>query len=306
MVWAFPRGKPQLFANSSGGLANGVMVYAFGRRLPRLVQSAIAFHVRVPVLRRLFSQRQAAVEPVCGRQVWREIARMVRQRNGTLGGEWLHFSSQWEKQRSSFVGLNADGEPELFLTIERLGNQSRGPAGTASSFRVPVCRHSFRYGEWSVREFEPLPRFHRPARWDPERICQVASDVSATLKIERAPDIPAHWLPMHGDLVPWNLREDKRKRLWLLDWEDAGWGPPFADVVRFVVAYHSIGWTSPERIAAHVRTILAGQSEAVVKEVGEFWLQHHNMLPGDWPNQAPKDAARKTRESDALRALLKS
>ena len=59
---------------------------------------------------------------------------------------------------------------------------------------------------------------------------------------------------MHGDLVPWNLREDERGQLWLLDWEDAGWGPPFADVVRFIVAYYSLGWSRPKRIAGHVRS----------------------------------------------------
>ena len=100
----------------------------------------------------------------------------------------------------AFVGLNAAGEPELFLTIESLDNRSRGPLLPASSYRVPACRHSFRYGGWSVREFEPLPQFHRPARWDPERIRQVADDVSRALhgRLERPPDIPSHWLPMHG------------------------------------------------------------------------------------------------------------
>ena len=78
------------------------------------------------------------------------------------------------------------------------------------SFRYPpaVIRSS---RGWSVHEFEPLPRFHRPARWDPERICQVAADVSRTLELERPADIPSHWLPMHGDLVPWNLREDEQR-----------------------------------------------------------------------------------------------
>jgi hypothetical protein len=306
MVWGFPRGKPQLFTNSPRGLSNGVMVYAFGRRLPRLVQTSISFQVRVPGLRRLVSQRQPRVEPVCGRQVWQEIAEMVRRRNSGLSGEWLHFSSQWDKQRSSFVGLNVEGEPELFLTIEALDHRPRGRLLSTSSYRVPACRHAFRYGGWSVHEFEPLPRFHRPARWDPGRILHVAGDVSRTLRIERPPDIPSHWLPMHGDLVPWNLREDKRGELWLLDWEDAGWGPPFADVVRFIVAYHSLGWSSPERIAGQVRSILAAESAEALKEVAVFWQQHHNVQPGNWPRQSTKDAARKAREFAALRVLAGS
>jgi thiamine kinase-like enzyme len=303
MVWGFPRGKPQLFTDSPRGLSNGVMVYAFGRRLPRLLQRAIALQVRVPGLRRLMTQRQPRVEPVCGRQVWQEIQEVVRRRNTALSGEWLHFSSQWDKQRSSFLGLSVEGSPELFLTIEKHDGHARALSRSAGSYRVPSCRRSFHYEGWSVREFEPLPQFHRPARWDPTRIRQVADDVSETLQLARQLDIPSHWLPMHGDLVPWNLREDKGGQLWLLDWEDAGWGPPFADVVRFIVAYHSLGWRSPHQIARHVRSSLAGEPREVLHEVAQFWLQHHNVQPGNWPRQSAMDAARKSRESAALRAL---
>ena len=303
MVWGFPRGKPQLFTNSPQGLSNGVMVYAFGRRLPPMVQTLIALHVRVPGLRNLLSQRQPRVEPVCGREVWQEIAEMVLRRNDRLSGEWLQFSSQWDKQRSSFVGLNVAGDAELFLTIEAVDNRPRGPLLSVQSFRVPACRRSFRHGRWSVHEFEPLPPFHRPARWDPARILKVSADVSRSLRLERSPDIPAHWLPMHGDLVPWNLREDKAGQLWLLDWEDAGWGPPSSDVARFVVAYHSLGWSRPERIADQVRKVLVRESAEALKEIGEFWLRHHNVQPGNWPRQSAKDASRKARELAALRVL---
>ena len=106
---------------------------------------------------------------------------------------------------------------------------------------------------------------------------------------------------MHGDLVPWNLREDKQGQLWLLDWEDAGWGPPFADVVRFLVAYHSLGWRSPHRIASHVSS-LAAASPDVLREVAQFWLRHRNVQPGNWPRQSAIDAARKRSRVGALRA----
>ena len=308
-VWAFPRGKPQLFAESPRLLAKGVLVYAFGRRIPRLVQAGISLQMRLPVLRRLFSERHPQVEPVCGAEVWQEIAAHVRLRNPVLSGEWLHFSSQWDKQRSSFLGLNAARKPELFLTIESLDNPSLGALLPTSSFRVPVCRHSFSHGDWSVREFEPLPQFHRPARWNPDRIRQVATDVSLALegRLERSPDIPPHWVPMHGDLVPWNLREDEHGGLWLLDWEDAGWGPPLADLFRFMVAHHSLSWRNPVRIAAHVRSILRAESDESVREVTAFWLQHRNFTPmpdhRNWPRQKEKDAARWAREFAALRVL---
>jgi aminoglycoside phosphotransferase (APT) family kinase protein len=40
---------------------------------------------------------------------------------------------------------------------------------------------------------------------------------------------------MHGDLTPWNLRR-VAGRVWLLDWEAAGWGPPGADLVLWHAA----------------------------------------------------------------------
>lgn len=42
------------------------------------------------------------------------------------------------------------------------------------------------------------------------------------------------WVPMHGDLTPWNLR--RGNAFYLVDWEDAGWGPPAADEVYFEAA----------------------------------------------------------------------
>jgi hypothetical protein len=312
MVWAFPRGKPQLFATSPRGLSHGVMTYAFGRRLPRVVQTVIALQVRFPLFRQLVSQRQPRVEPVCGRELWHELADGVRRRNPNLSGEWLHFSSQWDKQRSSFIGLNTSGKPEVFLTIEALDNPSRGPVSAAASYRVPACRHAFRHGDWSVREFEPLPPFHRPARWEPTRIRQVAADVSRALegRIDRPPDVPAHWRPMHGDLVPWNLREDEDGQLWLLDWEDAGWGPPLADLLRFILAHSSLKRSSPTWIAAQVRSRLAQESEVALAEATTFWLRHHNFLPAqaepNWPRRKVKDAARGAREFAALRVLARA
>jgi aminoglycoside phosphotransferase (APT) family kinase protein len=113
---------------------------------------------------------------------------------------------------------------------------------------------------------------------------------------------------MHGDLVPWNLREDGRGQLWLLDWEDAGWGPPFADLVRFIVAYSSLNWRSPTLIAARVRSVLATEPADALDEVARFWMQHHNLHPvqntRNWPRHVEKDAARGARELEAFRALL--
>jgi glycosyltransferase involved in cell wall biosynthesis len=308
-VWAFPRGKPQLYTSSLRALSNGVLVYAFGRRIPHFVQTSISVQVLLPVLRRLVAERRPIVEPVCGWEVWETIAATLRERGTGTSGEWLHFHSQWDKPRSNVIGLNGQGQPEFFLTIEQVTRRSRGSLSRVPSFRVPACVYSFRVGTWSVRQYEPLPQFHRPADWDPKRIRQVADDASRALAgaIDRSPDIPSHWCLMHGDLVPWNLREDDRGKLWLMDWEDAAWGPPLADFVRFIVAYNSLGWDSPSRIASRVKAILASESAEALHEVATFWLKHPNLQPAqntqNWPRRKAKDAARAGLEFATFSAL---
>ena len=121
-----------------------------------------------------------------------------------------------------------------------------------------------------------------------------------------APNIPSHWLPMHGDLVPWNLREDRTGAATVLDWEDAGWGPHSADLFRFIVACYSLRLSNPVRIAGRVRSIVAAIG-SVLQQVTSFWLQHRNFLPAqntrNWPRQKARDAARGAREFVALHVL---
>jgi len=107
--------------------------------------------------------------------------------------------------------------------------------------------------------------------------------------------------------VPWNLREDSQGQLWLLDWEDAGWGPPLADLVRYVVAYHSLGWTRPARIAAVVEQTVGREALPALAEVASFWLSHRNIDPEESSasvtRRRAKDSARAAREVAALHAI---
>jgi len=308
-VWAFPAGKPQVFADTPEALSKGVMVYGFGRRLPRWVQTGLALQVRVPVIRRLFVERTLGPAPICGWTAWSAISEEV-QSNCRSSLKWIHFRSQWDKARSSMLGLNPDGTASLFVVVEpETPGNIHGRVQSTRSFRVAECTGSFSHEGWSVRQYEPLPRFHRPATWNAQRMRRVAEDVSLALDgvLPRVSGIAAHWRPMHGDYVPWNLREDDRGQLWLLDWEDAGWGPPLADLVRYVVADRSLAGIAPSRIAGVVRSILAGESVESLREVSTFWLSHSNLQVGDnyrtLTRRAAKDTARAAREIAALRVI---
>ena len=309
-VWAFPLGKPQLFTESPRSLSEGVMVYGFGRRVATWIQLAVAWQVRVPGVRRLFAERKMEEPPVCGWTHWGHIEEELRRRNSLSWLSWVHFRSQWGKERSSMLGLDADGTPHVFVVVEprdRGNLAERLPA--TRSFRVTTCLDSFCHESWSVRLYESLPRLHKPARWDASRIRQVSEEVTRVLEQLLAPveGIPGHWRPMHGDFVPWNLREDSQGQLWLLDWEDVGWGPPLADFVRYVVAYYSLGGTSPARIAATVGQAVGPESLPALAEVASFWLSHRNIDPEDSSanvtRRRAKDSARAAREIAAFRVI---
>ncbi len=309
-VWAFPLGKPQLFSESPRSLSEGVTVYGFGRRLPTWIQVAVAWQVRLPGVRRLFAEQRIEEPPVCGWTHWGHIEEELRQRNNLSSLSWVHFRSQWGKERSSMLGLARDGTPRVFVVVEprARGNVAERLPAT-QSFRVTTCIDSFCHRNWSVRLYESLPSLHQPARWDAPRIRQVSEEVTRVLEplLPRVEGIPSHWRPMHGDFVPWNLREDSRGQLWLLDWEDVGWGPPLADLVRYVVAYYSLGGTSPARIAAIVGQTVGPESLPELPEVASFWLSHRNIDPeessANVTRRRAKDSARAAREIAALREI---
>ena len=311
MGWAFPAGKPQVFADNPRALSKGVMVYGFGRRLPRWTQRGLALGVRVPILRRLVAESTLGHVPVCGWTTWRAVRGELCHRNAQSSLDWIHFQSQWGKNRSSMLGLDRRGTIQWFVVVEpKEKDDFRRRVPSTRSFRIAACVDSFVYDAWSVRQFEPLPRFHRPARWNSARIRRVAEDVSLALNgvLPPAVGIPPHWRPIHGDYVPWNLREDSSGQLWLIDWEDTGWGPPLADFVRYIVAYHSLSrWHSPARIADIVIRTVGAESLDVLLEVATFWLSHPNLQLSTndraFTPREGRDTARQARDAAAFHAL---
>lgn len=100
-------------------------------------------------------------------------------------------------------------------------------------FHAPAPLGSGAVGRWGWLAVSPMPsQPHRPARSAP--VAAIAGDISHRLSgVLDASEAPAHWRPMHGDLTPWNLRRTGLRNLWLLDWEEAAFGPPDADAVYF-------------------------------------------------------------------------
>ena len=213
LVWAFPAGKPQVFAHTPRTPSKGVTRDAFGRRLPRdaaCLGRAGATADTAPAARGTYSRPDA--------RVWldhlacRSRRSLSAQRSVLVGMD--PFPVAVGQAAVEHARTRQRGEFDATLSRRRQ-NDFRSRVPSTSSFRVTACVDSFVYEAWSVRQYEPLPPFHRPASWNPARIRRVAEDVSVALKgvLPPAVGIPPHWLPIHGDYIPWNLREDDRGQL---------------------------------------------------------------------------------------------
>lgn len=69
--------------------------------------------------------------------------------------------------------------------------------------------------------------------------------------IDRPAGTPAHWVPAHGDLAPWNLRTRLNGDVQVIDWEDAGYAPPGVDLLYGALTAHvAMGTRLPDRAEA--------------------------------------------------------
>ncbi len=84
-----------------------------------------------------------------------------------------------------------------------------------------------------------LDGYHRPPSRPP--LDKIVGELQSALSgLPKPPDTPSHWVPMHGDFTPWNLRQTG-SGLSLIDWESVGWGPPLVDQVLYGATSKALG-----------------------------------------------------------------
>ncbi|MFP5310009.1 MAG: phosphotransferase [Actinomycetes bacterium] len=139
--------------------------------------------------------------------------------------------------------LLAGGRPLAFVRVdadhdaaEREQRALAVLAGGDGVVHVPAPLGAGRVGPWSWTASSPLPgRPHRPEpRPDLDRVHALLQRLARV--VPRPDDTPDHWVVVHGDLAPWNLRRVLAGGTWLLDLDDVTWGPPDADAVLWSVA----------------------------------------------------------------------
>lgn len=91
--------------------------------------------------------------------------------------------------------------------------------------------------------------------------------------VERDDGVPPHWVPMHGDFAPWNVRRLSDGRVAVLDWENLAWAPPNADSVYYRM-------TAAALFGGRVRW------HGDDAEAREYWLE---VLSGREPDTTSRD-----------------
>ncbi len=149
-----------------------------------------------------------------------------------------------------------------------------------TTFRYPKVVARASVGESSlVLLTVVLDGFHKPPMNPP--VVEISNEIRQALAdVEKPVGIPSHWVPIHGDFTPWNLRTD-RTGLSLVDWESVDWGPPDADVALYEAAAAALN--------GHTR------SRAPSAEAASFWSER--LGPAD----NKRDARLRERLLEALR-----
>lgn len=266
--YAFSRGRAQFFASHAHDLAKASEFYGFGRSLPLPLRLGVTAVLFVPGLRRgLIAPHSFA--PPCGEDT---LANLLLQLNvpGRRSlvfyqrrGQFDHFAALIYSSSRAFGFVQVRPEQERFPY----------PEVQMLAFRFPRAKGEVSLDGWHARLLELLPGFHRPYAWNSDVVPEVASQASRVLAsvLPRPHGTPDHWRPIHGDLTPWNLRVDRRGRVWLIDWERSRFGPPLADIFRHAITDATLTLREPETIATLVAERLGGMGEDL-REAARFWL----------------------------------
>lgn len=136
-------------------------------------------------------------------------------------------------------------------------------------FRAPEALAHGECDGWSYLVVSSIADgLHRvPGRFDFQGLQDEMSSILSR-GLTRPADLPAHWVPIHGDLTPWNLRRT-RGGLILLDWEETSWGPAGADLAWYDLAVEG----------GRLDTATTGLTHP--QEVYRFWLDRVGAKPAE-------------------------
>jgi hypothetical protein len=231
--------------------------------------------------------RRSGWLPPTGWEVWSELWERWCRELGDLDGVAVYQRRLPWLDAFSVLLLHR-GRPVAFLKVRRdhrqldVARQALAALVDADVMRVPTVMATGAAQGWAWLALAPMPAWpHRPARHAP--LSRITGVIQQRLDgvLDRTA-CPGHWRPMHGDFTPWNLRTVGLRQLWLLDWDDAGWGPPDADLAYYEATNASVRGSRPA----------PASPESVA-----FWLERLSRRAMDHDDVVP---------FEALRAVLRS
>lgn len=254
-------------ATSRRGAAAGVSLITRSRWYAVAAQWAL-WGVARSLGPRAIPGRPATWDPPWGRHAWATLQPALP------GFDELAVYTRPQASRTGMAALLlrrgvAVGFLKLRSDAGELDREERAlrafPQGTVGTFRVPqvLDRGSVSGMHWMLLTAMP-PRPAAPAsRTAVGPVLDELQDHLAAV-LPRDPGTPGHWRPMHGDLTAWNLRRIGRGLPWLIDWEDASWAPPAADLVYYRATHLAV--------FGHVPPGTVAPDAAEHEEAAEFWL----------------------------------
>lgn len=237
----FPPGRGNLLIPTSTKAAAlaGIAMYSPSSTRGTLAHRAVWYSVGLLGARGL-PGRSVSTLPL-PQTAWGELRDAWRRELGEFDDWALHRPPDSHRDGLGVLLLRR-GRPVAFVKVRKGGDCAALHRESAALRLVEKANpQSFRFSKalfqgsvtgWAFAGFAPLPTdLHHPPS-DPPLAAILEEIREALATLPRSQATPAHWLPMHGDFTPWNLRR-LRRHLYLLDWETAGWGPPGADEVMY-------------------------------------------------------------------------
>jgi thymidylate kinase len=248
----FPPGSSHILVPTSSRLATlaGLSLYAPCR--PRGIWMQRTARLGVGICGPwILPGRSTRFEPPDHR-VWAEMLRHWRELLGPFDDLAIVARRQSNRRGFSLL-LIREAQPVGFVRVRPgLDPTSDGEATALRllrespplSFHVPEILGAGCVADWGYVISSPLTGApHRPLR--NLQLVAILEELQRALEaLPRPLGTPDSWVPMHGDLTPWNLRLTSDGRLMLLDWERAGWGPEGADELLYQAAEVALGWRS--------------------------------------------------------------
>nr|WP_062338448.1 phosphotransferase [Herbidospora sakaeratensis] len=259
----YPPGRANVWipVGDARSAAAGLSLLTFSKPLPLLAQRILHRSVLVAGPWLLPGRRERWQAPV---ERWDQILREVAEIVGPVDEVALYLRPQASRPGAAALLLQK-GRPAGFLKVrDGLDHEAQvlRLLDGGDGFRAPVVLGQ-RPSWLLISAMEPVPA--RPFRG--VDVVDLTGRIQRLLaKLPKPPGTPDHWLPMHGDLTPWNLRRTRGRTPWLIDWEDAAWAPPGADEVYYRAAETTLFGVDPvptgyAEAAAHWEAVISRRSD---------------------------------------------